>query len=87
MVIEYDNGTATGEIDLGNEWRIEIADNVIEELKNIVGSKNIAVKYFNVNRYIQENGDSAPLGQVMHGTTADLAVFIDEVHVGIELSF
>jgi len=52
VIIEYDNGQAKGEIDLGDSWKIEINDKLMDELGKLVGVDNVKIEYQGVNRFL-----------------------------------
>ncbi|MBF8268893.1 MAG: dnaE [Gammaproteobacteria bacterium] len=47
--IEYDNGRAVGRLDLGQQWHIELNDQLIEDLSALIGEENVRLDYHNVN--------------------------------------
>ena len=47
--IEYDNGRVIGRLDLGQQWRIEINDHLIDDLTTLLGEENVRLDYHNVN--------------------------------------
>jgi len=52
VVIEYDNGQAKGIMTLGDNWKIDISDELLDELMNIVGDKNVQLDYYGANQYL-----------------------------------
>ena len=51
VYIEYNSGTAKGLLTLGDDWRVEINDNLLDELYKLVGKENILVEYKDVHKY------------------------------------
>jgi len=51
VMVEYTNDTAKGSLTLGNEWRVDISDNLLQELTGLVGGDNVAVRYRDVHKY------------------------------------
>ena len=52
VIIEYDSESARGEIDLGDNWKIEISDKLLDELRNSIGEENVLISYNGLNNYI-----------------------------------
>ena len=52
IVIEFDSENASGEISLGDNWKIEINDKLIDELQNIIGVNNVLISYQGLNNFI-----------------------------------
>jgi DNA polymerase-3 subunit alpha len=52
VIIEYDCEYASGEINLGDDWKIEINDKLIDDLRRFVGEKNVLITYHGLNNYI-----------------------------------
>ncbi len=51
VMVEYTNGTAKGNLNLGNDWRVEISDKLLQELAGLLGNENIMVRYRDVHKY------------------------------------
>jgi DNA polymerase-3 subunit alpha len=49
VYIEYDNGMASGRLDLGRQWHIEITDHLIDQLMAVCGEENVRLDYHTVN--------------------------------------
>lgn len=45
VVIEYNNGVATGTLNLGDAWKVALTDQLLDELQLMLGAGNVAVKY------------------------------------------
>lgn len=52
IVIEYDNGTAKGEIDLGDDWKVEINDRLLDDLASLLGADNVRLEYLGVRDFL-----------------------------------
>ena len=52
VIIEYESDIARGEIDLGDDWKIEINDKLIEELRNLLGENNVNISYEGLKNYL-----------------------------------
>ncbi|MGY8813771.1 MAG: DNA polymerase III subunit alpha [Gammaproteobacteria bacterium] len=51
VIVEYKNNLARGVLTLGDEWRVEISDNLLDELIGLIGDENISVEYKDVHKY------------------------------------
>ncbi|MFQ5660621.1 MAG: DNA polymerase III subunit alpha [Gammaproteobacteria bacterium] len=51
VIIEYDNGNAKGEIDLGESWKVEISDKLLDDLRALLGKENVRIDYHGVEKY------------------------------------
>ena len=45
VLIKYNNDAAAGVLNLGKQWRVDINDRLLEELKELLGKANVRVKY------------------------------------------
>jgi DNA polymerase-3 subunit alpha len=52
VVIEYNKGSATGQLNLGETWRVEISDKLMDELQVLLGAKNVRIEYRNVKQFL-----------------------------------
>lgn len=52
VMIEYDNGSISGRLDLGEQWKIEINEKLIDDLSSLIGEENVKLDYDNVNKYL-----------------------------------
>jgi len=52
VIIEYDNGNISGQLDLGEKWKIEINEKLIDDLELLIGEDNVKLDYDNVNKYL-----------------------------------
>ena len=52
VVIEYDNGNTSGRLELGEQWKIEINEKLIDDLALLIGEENVKLDYDNVNKYL-----------------------------------
>jgi DNA polymerase III subunit alpha len=52
VILEYSNGIANGSLTLGNEWRVDISDNLLQQLGALIGSENVIVRYRDVHKYL-----------------------------------
>ena len=43
--IDYLDGPATCSLDMGEEWRVAMNDNLLESLRNILGQDNVVIEY------------------------------------------
>ena len=57
VIIEYDSEYAKGEIDLGEDWKIEISDNLLDDLRNFIGEENVLINYIGLNNYILQQSN------------------------------
>jgi DNA polymerase-3 subunit alpha len=51
VLIEYNNDMSKGNIKLGDDWRVNISDQLLEELASLAGSENISVMYKDVHKH------------------------------------
>jgi len=51
VIIEYTNGTAKGILTLGEEWRVEISDKLLEEVAGLIGEDNVSVAYRDIHKF------------------------------------
>ncbi len=51
VMIQYDNKTASGTISLGNDWRVNINDELLSELSEVLGSDKVTVMYKDVHKH------------------------------------
>ncbi|MGK0296895.1 MAG: DNA polymerase-3 subunit alpha [Gammaproteobacteria bacterium] len=51
VIVEYKNDLARGVLTLGDDWRVEISDNLLDELIGLIGKENISVEYKDVHKY------------------------------------
>ncbi len=51
VMFEYTNGEARGNLTLGNDWCVDISDNLLQELAAFLGKENITVSYRDVHKY------------------------------------
>jgi DNA polymerase-3 subunit alpha len=51
VVVEYSTGKAKGNLTLGNEWRVDISDNLLQQLGALIGTENVIVRYRDIHRY------------------------------------
>jgi DNA polymerase-3 subunit alpha len=52
VLMDYDNGPACGTVTLGDEWRVEISDNLLDELNGLLGGGNVSVEYRDVHKFL-----------------------------------
>ena len=52
VVIEFDNEQACGRLSLGDDWKIEINDKLIDELRGLVGDDKVFITYHGLNNFI-----------------------------------
>lgn len=52
IVIEYDSGTVKGEIDLGDDWKVEINDKLLDDLGSLLGVDNVRLEYSGVRDFL-----------------------------------
>lgn len=51
VIVEYDNDAARGIVSLGDEWRVEISDILLEELAGLLGKENVSVEYRDLHKF------------------------------------
>ncbi len=51
VMIQYDNETASGTISLGNDWLVNINDELLSELSEVLGSDKVTVMYKDVHKH------------------------------------
>jgi DNA polymerase-3 subunit alpha len=51
VAIEFRRGDVMGRIDLGEKWKIEINDGLLEGLAALIGEENVRLDYHNVNLF------------------------------------
>jgi DNA polymerase-3 subunit alpha len=51
VIVEYKNDLARGVLSLGDDWRVEISDNLMDEIMDLIGNENISVEYKDVHKY------------------------------------
>ena len=52
VVIRYTNNNAIGVLSLGNEWRVDINDGLLEDMKGLLGNDNVRVEYKDVKKFL-----------------------------------
>ena len=52
VAIDYDNGNTSGRLELGEEWKVEIDEKLIDDLAALIGEENVKLDYDNVNKYL-----------------------------------
>ena len=50
VYIRYDNGEAIANLNLGEEWRLTINDELLDKLTESIGKDNIKIDY-NINKF------------------------------------
>jgi DNA polymerase-3 subunit alpha len=43
--IQYQNADAVCNLEMGDKWRVNPDDNLLESLKNLLGSDNVSLEY------------------------------------------
>jgi DNA polymerase III subunit alpha len=51
VYLEYINDLASGVITFGDDWRVEINDNLLDDISGLIGKDNIKVEYKDVHKY------------------------------------
>ena len=51
VYIDYNNVVAKGMLTLGEDWRVEINDDLIDELTGLIGIDNITVEYKDIHKH------------------------------------
>ena len=51
VIIKYENDSASGVITLGDDWKVNINDELLEELSVILGDDKVSVLYKDVHKY------------------------------------
>ena len=52
VVVEYDNGKATGRLTLGEAWKVSIDDALLGSLRGLLGGENVNIDYYQVSQYL-----------------------------------
>ncbi len=51
VVVEYNNEAAKGKINLGDAWKVNISDQLLEDLAVFAGNENVSVTYKDVHKH------------------------------------
>ncbi|MEX2524797.1 MAG: DNA polymerase III subunit alpha [Gammaproteobacteria bacterium] len=68
VLVHYRNGDITGSIKLGPEWKVDISEQLLEDIRELLGQERVKVEYQNVKRFLyrdtRENASVPQAGMV-----------------------